>query len=152
MVIEKLGQIGEGRKKKQLAHIAELVNTYEPEVEDLSDAELAGKTAEFRERLEAGETLDDLLPEAFASVREAARRTIGQRHFDVQVMGAVALHQGNIAEMKTGEGKTLDLDDAGLPELARRRACTSSRSTTTSPSATRSGWVRSTGRSASRWA
>ena len=107
MVIEKLGQIGEGRKKKQLAHIAELVNTYEPEVEDLSDAELAGKTAEFRERLEAGETLDDLLPEAFASVREAARRTIGQRHFDVQVMGAVALHQGNIAEMKTGEGKTL---------------------------------------------
>ena len=107
MVIEKLGQIGEGRKKKQLAHTAELVNTYEPEVEDLSDAELAGKTAEFRERLEAGETLDDLLPEAFASVREAARRTIGQRHFDVQVMGAVALHQGNIAEMKTGEGKTL---------------------------------------------
>ena len=107
MVIEKLGQIGEGRKKKQLAHTAELVNTYEPEVEDLSDAELAAKTAEFRERLEAGETLDDLLPEAFASVREAARRTIGQRHFDVQVMGAVALHQGNIAEMKTGEGKTL---------------------------------------------
>ena len=107
MVIEKLGQIGEGRKKKQLAHTAELVNTYEPEVEDLSDAELAGKTAEFRERLEAGETPDDLLPEAFASVREAARRTIGQRHFDVQVMGAVALHQGNIAEMKTGEGKTL---------------------------------------------
>jgi preprotein translocase subunit SecA len=107
MVIEKLGQIGEGRKKKQLAQIAGLVNTYEPEVEDLSDAELAAKTAEFRERLEAGETLDDLLPEAFASVREAARRTIGQRHFNVQVMGAVALHQGNIAEMKTGEGKTL---------------------------------------------
>ena len=88
MVIEKLGQIGEGRKRKQLAQTAELVNTYEPEVEDLSDAELAGKTAEFRERLEAGESLDDLLPEAFASVREAARRTIGQRHFDVQVMGA----------------------------------------------------------------
>src|SRR6266498_2426277 len=107
MVIEKLGQFGEGRKKKQLAQTAELVNTYEPEVEDLSDAELAAKTAEFRERLEVGETLDDLLPEAFASVREAARRTIGQRHFDVQVMGAVALHQGNIAEMKTGEGKTL---------------------------------------------
>src|SRR5512132_349442 len=107
MVIEKLGQIGEGRKKKQLGQTAGLVNTYEPELEDLSDPELAAKTTEFRERLESGETLDDLLPEAFACVREAARRTIGQRHFDVQVMGAIALHQGNIAEMKTGEGKTL---------------------------------------------
>jgi preprotein translocase subunit SecA len=107
MVIEKLGQLGEGRKKKQLAQLAELVNTFEPEVEDLSDAELVRKTVEFRRRQEEGETLDDLLPEVFASVREAARRTIGQRHFDVQVMGAAALHQGNIAEMKTGEGKTL---------------------------------------------
>ena len=107
MVIEKIGQLGEGRRKKQLAQLAQLVNTFEPEVEELSDEELAGKTAEFRERLAAGETLDDLLPEAFAAVREAARRTIGQRHFDVQVMGAIALHQGNIAEMKTGEGKTL---------------------------------------------
>ncbi|HEU5225374.1 MAG TPA: preprotein translocase subunit SecA, partial [Actinomycetota bacterium] len=107
MVIEKLGQIGEGRKKKQLGQTAGLVNTYEPELEDLSDPELEAKTTEFRERLESGETLDDLLPEAFACVREAARRTIGQRHFDVQVMGAIALHQGNIAEMKTGEGKTL---------------------------------------------
>ena len=87
MVIEKLGQFGEGRKRKQLEQVSGLVNTFEPEVEDLSDAELAGKTAEFRERLEDGETLDDLLPEAFACVREAARRTIGQRHFDVQVMG-----------------------------------------------------------------
>ena len=87
MVIEKLGQFGEGRKKKQLAQVAGLVNTFEPEVEDLTDAELAGKSAVFRERLEAGETLDDILPEAFACVREAARRTIGQRHFDVQVMG-----------------------------------------------------------------
>jgi preprotein translocase subunit SecA len=107
MVIEKIGQLGEGRKKKQLAQIAQLVNTFEPEIEELSDEELAGKSSEFRERLEAGETLDDLLPEAFAAVREAARRTIGQRHFDVQVMGAIALHQGNIAEMRTGEGKTL---------------------------------------------
>jgi preprotein translocase subunit SecA len=107
MVIEKLGQLGEGRKKKQLAQLAELVNTFEPEVEDLSDAEIAGKTDEFRRRLVEGETLEDLMPEAFASVREAARRTIGQRHFDVQVMGAAALHRGNIAEMKTGEGKTL---------------------------------------------
>jgi preprotein translocase subunit SecA len=85
----------------------QLVNTYEPEVEDLSADELAGKTAEFKGRLEQGEDLDDVLPEAFACVREAARRTIGQRHFDVQVMGAVALHTGKIAEMKTGEGKTL---------------------------------------------
>src|SRR5207302_653657 len=75
--------------------------------EDLSDADLAGKTEEFRERLRQGETLDDLLPEAFAAVREAARRSIGQRHFDVQVLGAIVLHNGDIAEMKTGEGKTL---------------------------------------------
>ena len=107
MVIEKLGQIGEGRRRKELERLVGLVNTFEPEVEDLSDEELAAKTEEFRRRLADGETLDDILPEAFASVREAARRSIGQRHFDVQVMGAIALHQGNIAEMKTGEGKTL---------------------------------------------
>jgi preprotein translocase subunit SecA len=107
LVFEKLGTLGEGRKRKEFEQIAQLVTTYEPEVEDLSDEELAHRTVEFRERLEAGERLDDLLPEAFASVREAARRTIGQRHFDVQLMGGVALHRGNIAEMKTGEGKTL---------------------------------------------
>ena len=77
MVIEKIGQIGEGRKVKRLEQIVGIVNTFEPEVEELSDAELAGKTAEFRQRLEAGESFDDLLPEAFACVREAARRTIG---------------------------------------------------------------------------
>src|SRR4029450_10432377 len=82
MVIEKLGQIGEGRKKKQLPHTAEPLNAYAPGVGALADPELAGKTAEFRERLQAGETLDDLLPEAFASVREAARRTIGRRDLD----------------------------------------------------------------------
>ncbi|MBI2238801.1 MAG: preprotein translocase subunit SecA, partial [Actinobacteria bacterium] len=107
MVFEKLGEIGEGRKRKRYEQIVQLVATYEPEVEDLSEGELRAKTAEFRERLEGGETLDDVLPEAFACVREAARRTIGQRHFDVQVMGAAALHEGRIAEMKTGEGKTL---------------------------------------------
>src|SRR5437867_9315090 len=99
--------MGEGRKLKRLEDVVRLVNTYEPELEDLSDAELAGKTEEFRKRLADGEILDDLLPEAFACVREAARRAIGQRHFDVQVLGAIVLHQGNIAEMKTGEGKTL---------------------------------------------
>ena len=83
MVIEKLGQIGEGRKVKRLEQVVGLVNTFEPEIEELSDAELAAKTDEFRRRLEAGEAVDDILPEAFACVREAARRTIGQRHFDV---------------------------------------------------------------------
>src|SRR4051812_14783207 len=99
--------MGEGRKLKRLEELARLVNTYEPEIEELSDDELRGKTVEFRTRIENGASIDDLLPEGFAAAREAARRTIGQRHFDVQVMGGAALHQGNIAEMKTGEGKTL---------------------------------------------
>jgi len=106
-VLDKLSNIGEGRKLKNLESIAQLVNTFEPEVEDLSDEELRARTGELQQRATGGESLDDLLPEAFATVREAARRTIGQRHFDVQLMGGAALHQGNIAEMKTGEGKTL---------------------------------------------
>ena len=97
------------------------------------------------------EHLDDLLPEAFAAVREAGKRTLGQRHFDVQLMGGAALHFGWVAEMKTGEGKTLVATLPVVPQRARRRAaCTSSRSTTTSPSATPSGWARSTGSSGSR--
>jgi preprotein translocase subunit SecA len=107
VVLEKITSMGEGRKVKTLESISKLVNTFEPEIEELSDAELRAKTPEFRERSANGESLDDLLPEAFAVVREGARRTIGQRHFDVQLMGGAALHQGNIAEMKTGEGKTL---------------------------------------------
>ena len=83
------------------------INALEPEIAALDDAALAGKTVAFRERLAAGATLDDLLPEAFAVVREAARRTLGQRHFDVQLIGGMVLHDGKIAEMKTGEGKTL---------------------------------------------
>ena len=106
-VLDKIANLGEGRKLKNLADLAKLVNTYEPEVEDLSHDELRANTVTFKERVANGEPLDDLLPEAFATVREAARRTIGQRHFDVQLMGGAALHQGNIAEMKTGEGKTL---------------------------------------------
>ncbi len=86
---------------------ADQINNLEPKFKDLSDEDLKFKTVEFRRRLEKGETLDDLLPEAFAAVREAARRTLGQRHYDVQLMGGMALHQGNIAEMRTGEGKTL---------------------------------------------
>jgi preprotein translocase subunit SecA len=107
LVLEKIGEIGAGRRRKRLQEYVTLTNSFEPEIEELTDEQLASKTAEFRQRIENGEDLDDLLPEAFACVREAARRTLGQRHFDVQVMGAVALHQGNIAEMKTGEGKTL---------------------------------------------
>ena len=106
-VLDKIANLGEGRKLKNLQDLARIVNTYEPEVEDLSDGELGARTPELRQRVENGESLDDLLPEAFATVREAAQRTIGQRHFDVQLMGGAALHQGNIAEMKTGEGKTL---------------------------------------------
>ncbi|MEA2640039.1 MAG: preprotein translocase subunit SecA, partial [Chloroflexota bacterium] len=83
------------------------INTFEPDMQRLSDDDLRAKTGEYRRRFEAGESLDDLLPEAFATAREAARRTIGQRHYDVQLMGGVVLHQGMIAEMRTGEGKTL---------------------------------------------
>src|SRR6266508_5657327 len=95
------------RVVKQITPIVDEIESLEPEFKALSDAQLREKTAEFKERLAGGETLDDILPEAFAVVREAARRTIGQRHFDVQLMGGMVLHGGDIAEMKTGEGKTL---------------------------------------------
>ncbi|MBR6327534.1 MAG: preprotein translocase subunit SecA, partial [Alphaproteobacteria bacterium] len=92
--------------KKQFK-IVEQINALEPDFVKLSDEQLKAKTQEFRARLEKGETLDDLLPEAFAAVREAAKRTLGQRHYDVQLVGGIVLHKGMIAEMKTGEGKTL---------------------------------------------
>ncbi len=95
------------RELKRLQPIVDRINELEPDFERLSDDELRAKTDEFRARLKAGSSLDELLPEAFAVVREAAKRTIGQRHFDVQLMGGIVLHQGKIAEMKTGEGKTL---------------------------------------------
>jgi len=97
----------DAREIKNLMRIVEQVNALEPEFEKLNTDSLAAKTGEFRERLRRGETLDSLLPEAYALVREGAKRTLGQRHFDVQVLGAIVLHQGRIAEMKTGEGKTL---------------------------------------------
>ncbi|MGH9300148.1 MAG: preprotein translocase subunit SecA, partial [Acidimicrobiales bacterium] len=106
-VFSKVLRAGEGRKVRSLSSIVPLINGLEPETEALDDDELAAKTEEFRQRYEEGEELNDLLVEAFAVVREAARRTIGQRHFDVQLMGGMALHFGGIAEMKTGEGKTL---------------------------------------------
>ncbi|MGL4745581.1 MAG: preprotein translocase subunit SecA, partial [Dermatophilaceae bacterium] len=106
-IVEKLLRAGEGRILKKLDNIAAQVNAIEDDVEKLSDAELRAETDTFKRRLAGGETLEDLLPEAFAAVREASRRTIGKRHFDVQLMGGAALHLGNVAEMKTGEGKTL---------------------------------------------
>jgi preprotein translocase subunit SecA len=106
-IIDSVLRAGEGKILRKLKRIADQVNSIEDEFIAMSDAELRAMTDEFRQRYEAGETLDDLLPEAFATVREAAKRTLGQRHFDVQLMGGAALHLGNIAEMKTGEGKTL---------------------------------------------
>jgi preprotein translocase subunit SecA len=103
---ERVLRVGEGRRRKKLAEQAAYIGTLEPDFERLSDAELAGKTAEFKQRLENGERLEEMLFEAFAAVREAFKRTIGVRLFDVQLMGGIALHEGDIAEMKTGEGKT----------------------------------------------
>jgi preprotein translocase subunit SecA len=105
--LDRLLRAGERKTVKRLARLAEHIDTLEPDVQPLTDAELRAKTDEFRERFAAGETLDDLLPEAFAVVREAAVRTLGQRPFAVQLMGGAALHYGNVAEMRTGEGKTL---------------------------------------------
>ncbi len=106
-ILDKVLRIGEGKILRHLEAVAKAVNAIEDDFLAMSDDELRAMTDELRERLEAGETEDDLMPEAFATVREAARRVIGQRHFDVQLMGGAALHLGNIAEMKTGEGKTL---------------------------------------------
>ncbi|HEX7105606.1 MAG TPA: preprotein translocase subunit SecA [Acidothermaceae bacterium] len=106
-LLDKVLRAGEGKTLRRLKQLADQVNSIEEDFVALSDAELREQTAEFKERYADGESLDDLLPEAFATVREAARRTLGQRHFDVQLMGGAALHLGNIAEMRTGEGKTL---------------------------------------------
>ena len=106
-VFEKLLRAGEGRVLKRLEGIAAQVNALEEDFEKLTDEELRGETEVFQQRLADGESLDDILPEAFAAVREASKRTLGKRHFDVQIMGGAALHHGNVAEMKTGEGKTL---------------------------------------------
>ncbi len=106
-IIDKLLRIGEGKILRQLEAISRAVNAIEDDFVAMTDDELRAQTLEFRERRAAGESLDDLMPEAFATVREAAKRVIGQRHYDVQIMGGAALHLGNIAEMKTGEGKTL---------------------------------------------
>jgi len=106
-LFNRLLRAGEGKILKQLSLLTQQVNRLEDDMVALSDAELRALTEEYRARVADGESLDDLLPEAFATVREAARRTLGQRHYDVQIMGGAALHLGNIAEMRTGEGKTL---------------------------------------------
>ncbi len=106
-VLEKVLRVGEGRILRRLEAYAKAVNALEDDFSELTDDELMHETVELRERYSNGESLDDLLPEAFAAVREASKRTLGMRHFDVQIMGGAALHLGNIAEMKTGEGKTL---------------------------------------------
>lgn len=106
-VLDKILRAGEGKILRSLESLANQVNLLEEHYITMSDDELRGLTSEFKDRIASGETLDDLLPEAFAAVREASKRTLGQRHYDVQLMGGAALHLGNIAEMRTGEGKTL---------------------------------------------
>ena len=135
-VIKALGLDPNDRAVAKYEKKTEIIDSLEPEVEKLSDEELARSAEIFGARLEKGESLDDILPEVFARVREVSKRTLGLRHFKEQLIGGMALNDGNIAEMKTGEGKTLVATLAG--------ASTSSRSTTTSPRATRSGWGRST--------
>ena len=105
-IIDRILKISDNRAVKRLRGITDAVNVLEDEFRSMTDAQVREETDRFKERLADGETLDQILPEAFAAVREAAGRTLGQRHYDVQLMGGVALHQGNIAEMKTGEGKT----------------------------------------------
>ena len=101
--------LGDNNEKeiKRMRAIVDKINSYEPELQNLNDYKLFGKTDEFKERLANGETLDDILPEAFAVVRETSQRVLGMRHFDVQMIGGICLHEGKIAEMRTGEGKTL---------------------------------------------
>ncbi|RZS90129.1 protein translocase subunit secA [Motilibacter rhizosphaerae] len=106
-ILDKILRAGEGKTVRKLEGLAAQVNAIEEDFVAMSDEELRGQTEEFRRRLAEGESLDSLLPEAFATVREAAKRVLGQRHYDVQLMGGAALHLGNIAEMRTGEGKTL---------------------------------------------
>src|SRR5262245_18127139 len=105
-MLEKLLRAGEGRLLRRLAAIAQAVNSLEEDYVDLTDEELRELTAEYKQRYTDGESLDELMPEAFATVREAAKRVLGKRHYDVQIMGGAAMHWGNLAEMKTGEGKT----------------------------------------------
>ena len=106
-IIGKIVKNSSQRELDKLKTVIEKINKWEPKIKGLKDEEFRNKTSEFKSKIKDGTKLDDLLPEVFAYVREAARRTLGERHYDVQLMGGVILHQGKIAEMKTGEGKTL---------------------------------------------
>ena len=106
-IVDKALRMGEGHQLKKLENVAKAVNALEDEISALSDEDLKAQTPKFKQEIENGKSLDEIMPEAFATVREVSKRTLGQRHFDVQLMGGAALHWGNIAEMKTGEGKTL---------------------------------------------
>jgi hypothetical protein len=140
------------RDVKRMTPTVQAIGALEPSLQALDDAGLRAKSDEFRQRVANGEPIDELLVEAFAVCREAARRTVRMRHFDVQLIGGMVLHQGKIAEMATGEGKTLVATLPAYLTGSPDAASTSSPSTTTWPSATRSGWGRSSRRSASRWA
>ena len=140
------------RELKSIYPIVDKIEALEDAYKALSDSQLQAKTPEFRARLERGETLDDILPEAFATCREAAWRVLGLRPYRVQLVGGIVLHQGRIAEMKTGEGKTLV---ATLPAYLNALAGTGVHIITVNdywPSATRNGWERSTAFWASLWA
>src|SRR4051794_21886433 len=106
-ILDRALRLGEGRQFKKYARRVEKIGAWEPELELLDDAELRAQADALRERARDGESLDELLPETFALVREVGRRTMGMRHFDVQLIGGMVLHDGAIAEMRTGEGKTL---------------------------------------------
>ena len=137
------------RYVRSLRKVVEQINALEPTISAMTDEELKNQTPILRGRLEGGESLNDILPEAFATVREASKRTLGQRHYDVQLIGGIVLHRGEIAEMRTGEGKTLVATLPVYLNALEGRASTSSRSTTISPAATPTGWARSTASSAS---
>src|SRR5206468_5892989 len=106
-ILDRALRMGEGKKFKEFQKRVSKINDFEPELELDSDEELKQRAQELREQAKGGASLDELLPESFALTREAARRSLGQRHFDVQLIGGMVLHDGSIAEMKTGEGKTL---------------------------------------------
>ena len=132
------------RELKSIYPIVDKITALEEDYKKLTDAQLQAKTPEFKERLANGETLDDILPEAFATVREAADRVLGMRPYPVQLVGGIVLHQGRIAEMKTGEGKTLVATLPAYLNALTGEGVISSPSTTIWPSATASGWARCT--------
>ena len=116
------------REIKKMSKLVDKINELEPEYADLTDEQLQKKTNEFKDRLKNGETLDDLLVEAFATVRETSKRITGKRHYDVQLIGGMILHSGSIAEMKTGEGKNINVNTSNILKCSHGRRCTCSNS------------------------